>query len=85
MEEWKAQFIHNGGVRDPDDFPFIILANKCDKEDKREVSEEQIDKWCKKMGDLRYFNTSAKHDFGVDQAFKCMVELAAKKAEEEPE
>ena len=51
----------------------LILANKCDSIDSRQVSAEQITDFEKK-NNLKVFEVSAKAATNVDEAFKHIVE-----------
>jgi len=35
LNKWKAGFLEHAGPSDPDNFPFILVGNKCDKENER--------------------------------------------------
>jgi Ras-related protein Rab-7A len=50
LEEWRKEFINQGNPSDPDNFPFIIVGNKLDRQDQRKVSEEKARDWCKSTG-----------------------------------
>lgn len=69
LRMWRDFFIEDGWVKDPENFPFVIVGNKSDEEEKREVSREEAENWCQEMGNYSYFETSAKLDEGVDEAF----------------
>ncbi|MFX1338572.1 MAG: Rab family GTPase [Promethearchaeota archaeon] len=51
------------------DIPFILVGNKIDLEDKRQVSSEEIKAKAEKYG-VKYFETSAKLNESVDAAFE---------------
>jgi small GTP-binding protein len=51
----------------------IIIANKCDLEEERVVSEEEIKARAVDLG-IEYFETSAKTGKGVDEAFDCIFQ-----------
>ena len=61
--------------RDPDNFPFVVLGNKVDKEAERRVPKASAQQWTKSQGPtpLKYFETSAKSAHNVRRMF---VELA---------
>lgn len=83
MKKWKAEFIEKGGVKDVRNFPFIIVGNKSDLEDERTVKESKIESWCEKNGKHEYFETSAKDNENVDDAFNRITELAAAQIKED--
>lgn len=37
LDQWKTEFLNQLNPKDPDNFPFVILGNKCDKEGERKV------------------------------------------------
>ena len=55
----------------------ILIGNKCDLVEKREVSREMAETLAKTLG-IPYYEASAKIDVGVDQAFNKMAEAIAK-------
>uniref|UniRef100_A0A4W4EZD8 small monomeric GTPase n=2 Tax=Electrophorus electricus TaxID=8005 RepID=A0A4W4EZD8_ELEEL len=69
---WKREFVRYSDVRDPEFFPFVVLGNKVDKEE-REVGEEEARAWCEENGHCPYFETSAKDDTNVSAAFEAAV------------
>ena len=83
MENWKQEFIEQGGVKDPETFPFIVLGNKCDKESDRQVPKSKAEMWCQNNGEHAFFETSAKDDVGVKDAFETITGLAADQVKEE--
>ena len=50
-----------------EDFPMILLGNKCDLEDKRVVSEEEGEELANKFG-LKFFETSNKTGKNINEA-----------------
>lgn len=59
-------------VKDTDAFPMVVCGNKCDLEDQREVTIEQIDNIGKTFG-CPTFLTSAKQRVNVDECFAGVV------------
>lgn len=83
LESWKEVFLDAGMIRNPDEFPFIILGNKCDKESEREVSKEEAEAWCGENGGHNYFEVSAKDGNGVENAFDMVATQAADQQKED--
>ena len=53
----------------PEDMCKVVVGNKCDLEERREVSREDGEKCAKKIG-ASFFETSAKTGEGVDAPFE---------------
>eukprot|EP00792_Barthelona_sp_PAP020_P005985 TRINITY_DN2873_c0_g1_i1.p1 TRINITY_DN2873_c0_g1~~TRINITY_DN2873_c0_g1_i1.p1 ORF type:complete len:224 (+),score=56.36 TRINITY_DN2873_c0_g1_i1:44-673(+) len=76
LTNWHHQFSVQAISSEPDTFPFIVIGNKCDKEvDERTVTPHEAKRWCTHNG-FEYFETSAKENTNVEEAFR----NAAKKA-----
>ncbi|CAB1337695.1 unnamed protein product [Coregonus sp. 'balchen'] len=73
LAAWKKEFMFYSDVRDPERFPFVVLGNKVDKEEGREVGEDEARAWCEENGCCPYFETSAKDDTNVGVAFEAAV------------
>jgi Ras-related protein Rab-7A len=70
LDSWRDEFLIQAGPRDPDNFPFVVLGNKIDLEDQRRVSAKRAQNWCTQKGNIPYFETSAKENIEVEQAFQ---------------
>ena len=70
IEGWKHEFIMQGGIKDADKFPFVIIGNKSDRESERKVEKARVEAWCQTNGNLASFETSAKENLGVADAFE---------------
>jgi GTPase SAR1 family protein len=51
LKSWRDEFLVQASPRDPNNFPFIVLGNKLDREADRRVSEEKAEKWCRQVSD----------------------------------
>lgn len=69
LGNWQKEFIYYADVKDPEHFPFVVLGNKVDKED-RQVTTEEAKAWCMENGNYPYLETSAKDDTNVTVAFE---------------
>jgi Ras-related protein Rab-7A len=78
LSYWRDEFLTQAGPRDPANFPFVVLANMCDKANERRVSEQEARSWCAEGRNppIPYFETSAKEGINIDQAFQHVCELA---------
>jgi len=79
LDCWREEFLIQAGPKNPEDFPFIVLGNKIDKEDKRVISEKKALGWCAQKGNIPYFETSAKEGIKVEQAFQTIARDALKR------
>lgn len=64
-------------VKDRDDFPMLMVGNKCDLESQRQVSLEEAQN-CSRNMMMPYIECSAKSRINVDQAFHELVRIVRK-------
>lgn len=82
LDSWRDEFLIQASPRDPENFPFIVIGNKVDL-DQRVVSQKRALAWCQAKGTIPYFETSAKEGINVEQAFQVIAKNALKKESEE--
>lgn len=75
LESWRDEFLIQAGPRDPDNFPFVVIGNKVDKEE-RVVPQKKALAWTQGKGDIPFFECSAKDSLNVDKAFECVARNA---------
>lgn len=73
---WKKEFLYYADVKEPDNFPFIVLGNKSDVHE-RKVPVEEARKWCSDNGNMPYYETSAKGAVNVDSSFEAAIKRIA--------
>lgn len=56
---------------------FVVLGNKCDLDDERQVSEKKARKWAEDRN-IAYFETSAKEGTNVEEAFEFLAQQSVK-------
>lgn len=84
LETWRDEFLIQAAPRDPEHFPFVALGNKVDL-DFRAVTTSRAQTWCQSKGDIPYYETSAKENINVEQAFQTIARNAlAQEADNEP-
>jgi len=76
MAAWRDEFLLKAAPNESDTFPFVVIGNKVDVENRRVVSKKRALKWCEENGNVAYFETSAKTGQGVGDAFICLASLA---------
>ncbi|XP_066518268.1 ras-related protein Rab-9A-like [Hoplias malabaricus] len=69
---WMKEFAYYADVKEPENFPFVILGNKIDVTE-RQVATEEAQNWCRENGGHPYFETSAKDATNVAEAFEEVV------------
>ena len=80
IDEWKKYFIDQLAEDEKENFPFILIGNKCDLERDTKLDKESITFYCQRnSSNLPYFETSAKDDINVEAAFNKACELMHKK------
>eukprot|EP01063_Lacrimia_lanifica_P028879 TRINITY_DN42_c0_g2_i1.p1 TRINITY_DN42_c0_g2~~TRINITY_DN42_c0_g2_i1.p1 ORF type:complete len:217 (+),score=124.04 TRINITY_DN42_c0_g2_i1:59-709(+) len=84
LSSWKEEFIIQAG----EGHAFVLIGNKNDKDDQRAVTQKTAWAWAQKQSDnpnddeegtIQYFETSAKDNFNVQQAFEAVAKAALKK------
>eukprot|EP00992_Anisonema_acinus_P009421 TRINITY_DN5639_c0_g1_i1.p1 TRINITY_DN5639_c0_g1~~TRINITY_DN5639_c0_g1_i1.p1 ORF type:complete len:209 (+),score=52.89 TRINITY_DN5639_c0_g1_i1:55-681(+) len=80
LTSWHDEFIIQAGQNKD----FVLIGNKNDLEEKRLVSQKGALAWCTKHSQddstpIPYFETSAKENFNVEQAFYSVAKNALKK------
>ncbi|KAF3440476.1 hypothetical protein FNV43_RR18760 [Rhamnella rubrinervis] len=78
LQNWHDEFLKQADPTDPDIFPFVLLGNKIDIDggSSRKVSDKKAREWCASRGNIPYFETSAKEDNNVDEAFLAAAKTA---------
>ena len=79
LEYWFKQ-IKN--VLEIKDTPIVLIGNKIDLNDSREVLYEKGEEFAKDHG-IKFFECSAKSKINVDEAFNCLINDIYKKHENE--
>ncbi|XP_022241086.1 ras-like protein 2 [Limulus polyphemus] len=77
IEHSMKLFKHNSNhsilrVKDRDEFPMLLVGNKCDLEHQRMVSQNDIQQLANQLK-IPYMECSAKHRLNVDAAFHDLV------------
>ena len=76
LDNWREEFLNQASPRDPENFPFIVLGNKKDRENERKVSAAKVEQWTKDKGNVFFYETSAKDNVNVNEAFYNMAQNA---------
>ncbi|CAF1183864.1 unnamed protein product [Didymodactylos carnosus] len=81
LEDWKEKFLIEGDPREPEHFPFVVLGNKVDLEN-RMVQTCEAQRWCEENNKIPYFETSAKEGVNVEKAFETIARNALARQKE---
>ncbi|XP_040261642.1 ras-related protein rab7-like isoform X1 [Bufo bufo] len=76
LDTWHKEFLVQADPESPEKFPFVVIANKADLEE-RQVTPRQAQEWCKACT-AEYYETSAKEAMNVNEAFLGAIRLALK-------
>ena len=68
INDWIDNIKDNKG----DDFPVILIGNKCDKNDKRNIDEKEGQKLAEKKGFL-FMETSCKKGINIEESVNLLV------------
>ncbi|KAL1918265.1 uncharacterized protein VTP21DRAFT_2925 [Calcarisporiella thermophila] len=72
LERWRSEFIKQAAIHDPTEFPFILIGNKIDIDD-RVVSRRQAKAFAQRYSgrqqQISHFEASAKDGTNVEEAF----------------
>lgn len=75
LDSWRDEFLIQASPRDPDNFPFVLVGNKVDLEN-RAVTQKRAMQWTASKNNMPYFETSAKEGINVEQAFQTIAKNA---------
>ena len=73
LTTWKKNFFLHCNTQEESRFPLIIIGNKSDLEEKRQVSRKDVEDWCEESGGFEYIETSAKEHSEVEDLFFRLV------------
>jgi len=76
IDEWRTNFITQATPDDPKKFPFLLLGNKLDQDNQRQVDKHQADNYAKSHG-MRFYETSAANGANIDDAIKDLSSFAS--------
>lgn len=71
---WKKDLDQKCTLRDGSPVPCLLLANKCDNVDNREVSQDEIEDLCREHDFLGWSETSVKEGTMVEESMGFLIE-----------
>lgn len=82
ISSWRDEFLVQANIKEPENFPFVVIGNKIDvEENKRLISNKKASNLCASLGNVPYFETSAKEAVNVEQAFDVVTRNALQQEE----
>jgi Ras-related protein Rab-7A len=72
LSNWRNEFFSQSHIPDAENFPFVVIGNKTDKENERRVPKASATQWCKTNSPKRpipLYEASAKDNTMVERAF----------------
>ncbi|CAF1162100.1 unnamed protein product [Didymodactylos carnosus] len=82
LESWRDEFLIQSGPRDPENFPFVVIGNKIDLEN-RVIQTRKAQSWCQDKNSIPYFETSAKEGVNVEKSFETVARNALAREKEQ--
>jgi Ras-related protein Rab-7A len=79
ITKWRSEFSTQLGLSNADDFPFLLLGNKCDQPNKA-VQASAAREFAEMNGGMIFYEVSAKTADNVQTAFEAIVRKALEKA-----
>ena len=67
----------------PDEFPMLLIGNKCDMQNEMKVNNEDIQNYCKEHNNMPFYMCSAKDNINLEEAFNKIVETALEKQKDD--
>jgi Ras-related protein Rab-7A len=76
IDEWRTNFIAQAQPDDPKKFPFLLLGNKVDKDNQRQVDKGQAENYARTYG-MSFYETSAVNGIHIEEAMKNITSIAS--------
>jgi Ras-related protein Rab-7A len=76
IEQWRTNFLENASPDDASSFPFLLIGNKSDLSDKRQVPPADGQKLAKGHN-MEYAETSAFNGNNIDKAIRDIARIAS--------
>lgn len=80
MEDFREQIQR---VHDTDKMPIVLVGNKSDIEDSRQISRQEAEALASSWG-VQYFETSAKLRTNIDEAFEALARAIRDRKDSDP-
>eukprot|EP00483_Globobulimina_turgida_P002278 UN02280 len=75
IEDWKTKFVSQAGIDTPLEYPFLLLANKTDLQN-RAISQQQGQNYANE-NKMSFYETSALKGTNIEEAIKKIASIAS--------
>ncbi|OHS96180.1 GTP-binding protein YPT7 [Tritrichomonas foetus] len=75
VTKWKNHFMEQMGINQSNDFPFLLLGNKCDMSTKV-IQPSAAREFAEMYGDMLFYEVSAKTAENVSTSFEAIIRKA---------
>ena len=76
IEGWRKEFLEQLNPNNPEEFPLVLIGNKCDMQNEKKVNDEEVNKYCEEHNKMPYFACSAKDNINLKEACDKIVDMA---------
>ena len=76
IDVWRNQFLEALNPPEGENFPFVLLGNKNDRQNEIKVKQENIDNYCLKHNNMPYYSVSALNSNNIEEAFNKIADMA---------
>ena len=75
VDTHRSDFLNRLQPENPEKFPFVLIGNKSDKEEQREVPASEVNEYLESKEKMIYIETSAKEQINVEKGFEEVARL----------
>eukprot|EP01084_Bolivina_argentea_P114727 204204_1 len=77
ISTWRENFLQQSNPENPSEFPFLLFGNKCDLDQQRQVSTEQVTAYANKQKCMKFYETSALNGQNLEVGIRLIANIAA--------
>merc|ERR1712228_18055 len=77
IQKWKDNFLHQANPSEPTEFPFLLLGNKSDLDEQRQVETDDAMTYATKQKHMEFYETSALTGQNLEVAIRLIANIAS--------
>merc|ERR1719419_1671809 len=81
IQIWRDNFLRQASPDKPEAFPFLLMGNKADLHERRQVTHEQATAFSATQNGMEFFETSALTGQNLEQAMRLIANIASQSEE----